>query len=102
MVFFYVSVFGTKDYMTMNDAKWQAVKELKENHHVSNDRLNAGFEIMCWNDGVYTWWADYLSLEHADYLIQYNPSKGYKKINTVYFQRYFPYTRDSISVFERE
>lgn len=101
-VFFYVSVFGTKDYMTMNDAKWQAVKELKENHHVSNDRLNAGFEIMCWNDGVYTWWADYLSLEYADYLIQYNPSKGYKKINTVYFQRYFPYTRDSISVFERE
>ena len=99
---FYVSAFGTKDYLSLNRCKWNAYKELKKSKNIGTDLINGGFEINCWDDGKRSWWHNFLTLDNYKYLIQYRNEKGFKKYKEIEFQRYFPYKKDKIYIFVKE
>lgn len=98
----YVSVMGTKDYLEINRQKWIAYSYLRNELHIHKDKINGGGEINCWNDGDFWNNWDFLSLDHFDYLIQFNVEKGFMPIKKYEFQRYFPYKKDKIYIFVRE
>jgi hypothetical protein len=100
--FFYVSVFGTRDYFTLNRTKWEAYEYIKRAKNSSAEKINGGFEINCWNDGKNTWWSGFHELRYFDYLIQFRPEEGFKAVKSYEFQRYFPYKKDTITIFEKE
>lgn len=99
--FFYVSVFGTKDYLALNRVRWEAYYFIKEAAKVDAEKINGGFEINCWNDGKGNWWADYGNLQNYDYLIQFNRENGFQLVREYEFQRYFPYKKDTLRLQER-
>ncbi|MCC6372712.1 MAG: glycosyltransferase family 39 protein [Bacteroidia bacterium] len=102
LVFAYVSVFGTKDYFTMNEKRWEAVAYLRNEKQIPLDKINAGFEVCCWNDGIYSWFVEYDKTEKYDYLVQYEPTTSFTLFKEYEFQRYFPYKKDKINIFVRD
>ena len=100
--FFYVSVFGTKDYFSLNRNRWEAVNFIKNKANVTSDKINGGFEVNCWNDGKGNWWYDYWGLTNFDFLIQFKKEDGFILLKEYEFQRYFPYKKDKINIFVRE
>jgi len=98
---FYISVFGTKDYVELNRIRWEAYAYLKK-ENIPADKINGGFEVNCWNDGQRTWWSDFMNLEDFDYLIQYREHSGFRLYKSFEFQRYFPYEKDKVNIFVRE
>lgn len=102
LCFFYVSVFGTKDYLCWNRIRWEAYSYLKEKKQASAANVNGGFELNCWNDLKNTWWSDYFSMGNFDYLIQFKNEQGFRLLKEYEFQRYFPYKKDKINIFVKE
>jgi hypothetical protein len=100
--FFYVSVFGTKDYLTLNRVRWGAYDYLKEKKGITAEKVNGGFEINCWNDAKGNWWYNFHTLSTFDYLIQFKKEDGFSLFKEYEFQRYFPYKKDKMSIFIRE
>ncbi|MBL7902620.1 MAG: glycosyltransferase family 39 protein [Bacteroidia bacterium] len=100
--FFYVSVFGTRDYFEWNTKKWEAYRYLRDENNIPSDKINAGFEVSCWNDGRESWWANYLDLNGINYLIQFKSENGFSPLKAYEFQRYFPYKEDKIYIFVRD
>ncbi len=99
---FYISVFGTKDYFTINTKRWEAYHYLTKNKHIHKDKINGGFEINCWNEGEYSYWYLFLELKWYDYLIQYRDEPGFKLYKELEFQRYLPYKKDKVNIFVRD
>jgi len=99
---FYVSVFGTKDYLELNRNRWEAYNYLKTIEKVDPEKINGGFEVNCWNEGKSSWWYDFFTLSNYDYLIQYRKEEGFKVYKEYPFQRYFPYKKDKIYIFVRQ
>lgn len=100
--FFYISVLGTKDYLSLNRTRWEAYRFLRTEEHINAKQVNAGFELNCWNDAKPTWWANYKTIKPYDYLIQFRLEEGFKPYKEYEFQRYLPYKKDKISIFVRE
>jgi hypothetical protein len=100
LVFVYISVAGTRDYMLWNAKRWEAYGELRRSG-VEVKRLNGGFEVNNWYDGIYGWWGEFESLDSVNYLIQFRPEPGFRRFRTYPFVRFFPPRRDTVSVFER-
>lgn len=100
--FFYISVFGTKDYLSLNNTRWEAYRFLRTKEHVTAKQVNGGFELNCWNDAKPNWWANYKVIKPYDYLIQFKVEAGFKLYKEYEFQRYLPYKKDKISIFVRE
>ncbi len=101
LCFCYVSVSGTKDYLTLNRTKWEAVNYVRSTAKVTSEKINGGFEVNCWNDGQGNWWYEYGNLTDFDYLIQYKLEPGFKLLRQYEFQRYFPYKKDTLNLFMR-
>lgn len=99
---FYVSVFGTKDYLELNRNRWAAYDYLKEVKKVDPAKINGGFEVNCWNEGKRSWWYDFFDLKKYDYLIQYRKEAEFEVYKEIEFQRYFPYKKDKIYIFVRQ
>lgn len=99
---FYASVFGTKDYFTLNNKRWEAYRYLRFEKGVAPERINAGVEPVCWHDGKPFIYYLFIFVDSNDYLIQYRNEPGFKVYKTYGFQRYFPCGKDSISIFVRE
>jgi hypothetical protein len=98
----YVSVFGTKDYLTWNRARWEAFYDLKSAEKVNAEKVNGGFEVNCWNEGQPNWWYDYTGLNTFDYLIQFKKEEGFSLYKEYPFQRYLPFKQDRINVFVKD
>lgn len=101
LIFFYIAVFGTKDYLELNRNRWAAYAYLTQKEKVNPDWVNGGFEVTCWNDGKPTWWRDFYTLPSYYYLIQYRKEPGFRVYKEYKFQRYFPYKKDSIFIYIR-
>lgn len=99
---FYVAVFGTRDYFTLQEKTWEAYEYLRREKGVSPERINAGFEINCWNEGQITWWTNYMTLAPYDYLIQFKSEPGFTRLKTFEFRRFFPPKHDKINIFARD
>lgn len=98
ILFIYISVFGTKDYLQINRLRWEAYYTLVEEQQIDHAKINGGFEVNCWNEGDVTWWADFIHLENFDYLIQYREQPDFRIYKTYAFQRYFPYKKDELKL----
>ena len=83
--FFYVSVFGTKDYLSLHRTTWQAYSDLREVKHVKSSEINAGFEICNWNEGEKSWWWDFSDIKRFNYIIQYDKEPGFKLLRDYQF-----------------
>jgi hypothetical protein len=99
--FLYVSVFGTKDYFSLNRQRWEAYRYLK-GKGIPNSKINGGFEIDCWNEGELSWWSNFTELKGRDYLIQFTPAPNFIPVKEFGFQRYFPYKKDKLYIFVRK
>lgn len=102
MLWAYVSIFGTKDYMVLNRQKWEAYWYLRRELKIPKEKINGGFEVNCWNEGEGMGWRDFLNIDNFDYLIQFNPEPNFKALKEFEFQHYFPYKKDKIYIFVRE
>lgn len=102
MLWSYVSIFGTKDYMELNRQKWEAYWYLRQELKIPKEKINGGFEVNCWNEGEGMGWRDFLNMDNFDYLIQFNPEPNFKALKEFEFQHYFPYKKDKIYIFVRE
>lgn len=103
LVFFaWISIAGTKDYFELNRQRWDAYRFLRSELKIPKDKINAGFEVSCWNDGVSVGWVEFITLEGFDYLIQFNKPPGFKTYKEYSFQRYLPYKQDKINIFVRD
>jgi hypothetical protein len=102
LIMAYVSVSGTKDYFELNRNRWKAYNHLKTERQVPTNKINAGFEVNCWNEGGESWWANYNELKGYDYLIQFKSEPGFRHLKTYEFRRYFPYKTDKINIFVRD
>jgi hypothetical protein len=101
LLYFYISVAGSKDYFALNRNRWQAYNDLRK-EGVAHHKINGGFEVDCWNEGQFTWYSMFLELKGFDYLIQYRPEPGFVLYRTYEFQRYFPFKKDKINIFVRK
>jgi hypothetical protein len=101
MCFMYVSIFGSKDYFVMNDRKWEAYDYLRKEKGIPKQDINGGFEIGCWFEGEKSAWYDFMELERYNYLIQYKSEEGFVKMKEYVFQRYMPYKKDTLRIYER-
>jgi hypothetical protein len=97
----YVAVFGTKDYFSLNQKRWEAYHDLTRKEQVPPERINAGFEVFGWNEGRPSVWYDFVILDRFDYIIQYKSEESFAFYKEYAFQRYFPFRRDTIRVFKR-
>ena len=102
LLFFYVSVFGTKDYFTLHQKSMEAYDFVKQNKNITNEEINPGFELYNWNEGQQSWWWEFMELTNFNYLIQYDSEPGFKLVKEFEYQRYFPLRKDKINLYERE
>jgi 4-amino-4-deoxy-L-arabinose transferase-like glycosyltransferase len=98
---FYVSVFGTRDYFTMNDARWEAYRYLRFKNGIPSEKINAGYEPNCWHDGKPFVYYEFIFIDSHDYLIQYRKEPGFELYKACEFQRWFPYKKDSLKIYKR-
>lgn len=101
LLLFYVSVFGTKDYLSLHRTSWNAYQDLRKDKTIKAEEINAGFEVYTWNDGKHVWWWEFMSISNFNYIIQYDPEPGFVLLKEYPFQRYFPYKKDKINIFVR-
>jgi 4-amino-4-deoxy-L-arabinose transferase-like glycosyltransferase len=97
----YVSVAGTRDYFTLNATKWKAYQHLKT-MGVPLTKINAGFEINCWNDGNPGWWSNVLTTDLYDYIIQYRTPEKFTQFRKYSFRRYFPICNDTLVIAQKK
>jgi hypothetical protein len=103
LVFFaYISVAGTKDYMAWNNQRWKAYRYLKDDLKIPIERINGGFEVNCYRNGVNSGWQDFLDANKFDYLIQFNPAKGFVLYKEYQFNRYLPFKKDKVNIYVKE
>lgn len=102
ILFAFISVAGTKDYLELNRTRWQAYSFLKNDLHIDHKQINGGFEVNCWNEGEKCVWYDFLDLKNYNFLIQYRQEPGFRTLRTYEFQRYLPYKKDKIYIFINE
>lgn len=96
LVLVYVSLAGTRDYLTLNRLRWQTYEELKKETGLNSEKINGGFEVNCWNDGTYSWWADYTQPENYTHVIQYSGLPGFEVMRKLPFKRCFPFKNDTL------
>lgn len=103
IVFAYISVFGTRDYFTRSRKTWEAYSDLKSIELKTSPKINAGIEVFFWNEGKEdpALW-DFLEPKNFEYIIQYDKPDGFKPFRTYTFQRYCPFTEDSLRIFAKE
>jgi 4-amino-4-deoxy-L-arabinose transferase-like glycosyltransferase len=102
IVMCYASVGGTKDYFTWNSKRWEAYYYLTKKQGVKPEKINAGFEPNCWNEGRHSWWYLMFELKPFDYLIQYWEEPGFKPYKEFPFKRWFLPKDDKINIFVRD
>jgi hypothetical protein len=101
IVFAYISIAGTRDYLELNDKRWQAYYDLRA-QGIPAEKINGGYEVNSWHDGKPFIFYDHIFLDSHDYLIQYRQEPGFVAYREYPFRRYFPYKKDKINIFVRQ
>ena len=94
----YASIAGTRDYFEVNRTRWAAYYDLRKDDKISARSINGGFEVNCWNEGQPGWWANVLTTEYYDYMIQYTAAPGFLPLKKYPFKRIFPLRSDTLTV----
>lgn len=86
----------THDYLSLNRVRWEALRKIMKDAHLSADRINGGFEFNAWYSydmqSQYicdkSWW--WVKDIKDEYLITFGPSEGYKEIRRYPYKRWIP------------
>lgn len=100
MAFF--SANGTKDYLQKNRQRWEAIDFLKTRIGASDAQISAGYE----HEGLFfgetsKWFDKWKNEPAAIYLVSAKRNDGYQVLKTFPYQRFIPYTTDTIFVLKR-
>lgn len=101
---------ATHDYLSWNRARWNALRYLTEEAHISHKYIDGGFEFNGWYgyDPDYPvkllmgqtekswWWVD-----KDDYVISFGPIRGYDEIRRYPYKRWIPFGQGEIFVLHR-
>ncbi len=85
------SIGATHDYLSWNRARWEALRYLMENQHISPRMIDGGFEFNGWynydpgyqSSPTKSWWW----VIEDDYVVSFGILPGYQEIG------YYPYDR---------
>jgi hypothetical protein len=100
------SVFATKDYLSWNRKRWEALNFLTHQKKVSPQNIDGGFEFNGWYNydanykrqpGKSLWW-----VIDNEYMITLHPVPGYKVFRKIPYERYIPYRTDYVYILKRE
>lgn len=101
-----LATLGTKDYLSWNRVRWQALRSLMQDEHVSPARIDGGFEF----NGLYlynpsyaktttkSWWW----VSDDQYLLACGPVPGYQIIQTYAYRHHLPSYEGKVYVLKRE
>jgi hypothetical protein len=104
------AIGATHDYLSWNRARWNALRYLTEEAHISHRYIDGGFEFNGWYgyDPDYPvrllmektekswWWVD-----KDDYVISFGPIRGYDEIRRYPYKRWIPFGQGEIFVLHR-
>lgn len=96
-----ISIAGTHDYFSWNSLKWQAYSTLEKETANAEDRIQPGFEIMCWSKGPEVYLQDFSDLHKFNYLIQFDPIDSFVTYKNYPYQRWLLPGSDTLRVLKR-
>lgn len=106
-IFAIFNLCATKDYLSWNRARWEAVDFLVEHNKIPVNEIDGGFEFNGWYDtgeinkiikGDKSWWFVY----DDKYAISFGEIKDYKKIKAFKFNQMLSSKNDSIYILKRK
>ncbi len=100
-----LSVLASKDFFSWQHSRWEAINYMKSKG-VDAHRLDGGYEFNGWyqagsfgiikKEAPSWWWVD-----KDDFMIANGPLDGYSKIRSFPYQRYIPFTPDTLFILEK-
>tara|TARA_B100000315_G_scaffold95330_1_gene87551 strand:- start:1136 stop:2398 length:1263 start_codon:yes stop_codon:yes gene_type:complete len=99
------SIAGTRDYLTWNKTRWEALRSLVTEEHVPPSQIDGGFEFNGWHlyrpdyrvkESKSWWW-----VEDDNYMVAMGEVGGYEVVHRYNFSRWLPPQKGSILVLSR-
>jgi hypothetical protein len=98
------ALFGTRDYLTWNRARWEGLRYLTSELRVSPLKIDGGFEF----NGLYNygdsvsqgknwWW-----VRDDEYVVSFLPMDNYTVLKIFPYQRFLPWRQEEIVVSRRK
>ena len=99
------AIIGTRDYLTWNRVRWEALHDLVENKSVKVENIDGGFEFngLHLYDPQYddkpekSWWW----VKEDTYLVTFGPVPGYSVIQKYSYRQWMPPQTGSILVLKK-
>ena len=110
LVYGIFSVAATHDYLSWNRSRWEALRYLTEDAHISSNNIDGGFEFNGWHgyDSAYRGkieknklWV-FTKFEYTDYVISFEPQIGFRVIKRYPYKRWIPYGEGNIYILHRQ
>jgi hypothetical protein len=83
------AVLGTRDYLTWNRVRWEALADLQQTARVSPDEIDGGFEYNGWfhydQNNKREWW-----VEDDKYMIAFSKMPGFQIVNNYEYLAWMP------------
>lgn len=110
LVYGIFSVAATHDYLSWNRSRWEALRYLTEDAHISSNNIDGGFEFNGWyeDDPAYrrkiekNWWWLFRKFDYTDYVISFEPQIGFREIKRYPYKRWIPYGEGNIYILHRQ
>jgi len=104
------SVAATHDYLSWNRSRWEALRYLTEEAHISYNNIDGGFEFNGWYepDPAYrrkiekNWSWLFRKFDYTDYVISFEPIAGFREIKRFPYKRWIPYGEGKIFILQRQ
>jgi len=103
-------VFGTRDYMSFNRTRWDALRFLTENEKIPVEKIDGGFEFNEWHlSHLYTWKMTddpnkegrFWPVVDDEYIVTVTEIEGYDVYKEFKYRRWLPPRKHSINVLKR-
>lgn len=104
------SVAATHDYLSWNRARWKALHYLTEEAQISYNNIDGGFEFNGWYEpdpagrkkAEKSWNWLFRKFDYTDYVLSFQPIKGFREIARYPFKRWLPLGKGYIYILVRE
>jgi hypothetical protein len=102
----FISLLGTKDYLSWNRARWEGLNYLTGDLKLSPYKIEGGVEFDTWYkysnppspfDKNAVWWVG----DDIEYGVSFSPKENCKVLKSIPYQRFLPLRRERILVLKR-
>ena len=103
-------IIGTRDYMSFNRTKWDALNHLTETEKIPIEKIDGGFEFNEWHfSHLYTWKMTddprkkgrFWPVVDDEYIVTVTEIEGYDVYKEFKYRRWLPPGNHSINVLKR-